>query len=105
MTRIDGIHDSFLACFNNLGLTQYVNQTTRTNATGRDNILDIVLSNDSFWINCIECLPPLGTSDHNIVAFNVNLMNDCSPTNNDDPSSVNPYRVKGEMTHDLLFCL
>ena len=107
MTRIDGIHDSFLACFNNLGLTQYVNQTTRTNATGRDNILDIVLSNDRFLINCVECLPPLGTSDHNIVAFNVNLMNDCSPTNNDDPSSVklskyNWSKANFEMMNDLL---
>ena len=96
IARVDGIHDAFLACFNKLGLTQFVDQTTRTNLTGNDSILDLVLSNDYVRIISIKCLPPFGTSDHNIVSFNVNLSDDCSP-HNVKSSSVNLFKYNWSM--------
>ena len=93
IARIDGIHDAFLDCFNKLGLIQFFNQTTRTNLTG---ILDIVLSNDHVRINSIDCLPPLGTSDHNIVSFNVNLFNDRLP-HNDESNSIKVFKYNWSM--------
>ena len=74
--RSDGVHDAFLTCFNTFGLTQFVNQPTRINLSGKDNILDIILSNDCLLINSVDCIPPLGTSDHNIVGFQIEMQND-----------------------------
>ena len=50
------------------GLTQLVNEPTRA-----DNILDVVLCSDVLSCDNIKCLPPLGTSDHSIVSFNIAL--------------------------------
>ena len=46
------------------GLTQFVKQSTRDN-----NILDLVLSTSVKIISNIDILPPIGTSDHNVIVF------------------------------------
>ena len=46
------------------GLTQFVKEPTRA-----DRILDVVLCSDVLCCDRINCLPPLGSSDHNIVSF------------------------------------
>ena len=48
-------------------LTQHVRQPTR----GR-NILDLVLSSDPVMVNDLEVSAPLGSSDHNVVSFEIN---------------------------------
>ena len=50
------------------GFTQFVNFHTRGN-----NLLDLVLSNDSEIVCSITSKPPLGHSDHNIIDFKLDV--------------------------------
>ena len=50
------------------GFTQFVNFHTRGN-----NLLDLVLSNDSKIVCSITSKPPLGHSDHNIIDFKLDV--------------------------------
>jgi len=50
------------------GLTQFVNFNTRGN-----NLLDLVLSNDSEIVCDIYSKPPLGHSDHNVIDFKLDV--------------------------------
>jgi hypothetical protein len=52
----------------NHGLIQLVLEPTRAN-----NILDIVLCSDDLSFDNVTCLPPLGSSDHNIISFSFTL--------------------------------
>ena len=52
----------------NHGLTQLVTMPTRT-----DNILDVILCSDTLSCGNVDCLSPLGSSDHNIVSFSLTL--------------------------------
>jgi len=65
-------------CYQN-GLTQFVDQPTRNN-----NILDLVLSSSNKIISDINILPPIGASDHNVVMFDMNLVNPTSDFNSSD---------------------
>jgi hypothetical protein len=58
-----------LDCFTSLGLTQFVNISTRYSTTGNGNILDIILSNDHLFVDIVDSHPPLSTSDHAMVEF------------------------------------
>ena len=57
-------YNTFLNFVNSYGLTQFVKQSTRDN-----NILDLVLSTSVKIISNIDILPPIGTSDHNVIVF------------------------------------
>lgn len=61
----------FIKVVEDLFLTQHVMQPTREN-----NILDIILTTDPDIISDIDILPPIGTSDHNVLEFNVSLTKD-----------------------------
>ena len=50
------------------GLSQIVDQPTRGN-----NILDVVLCSDVLCCDDVDVLPPISTSDHNVVCFNLSL--------------------------------
>jgi hypothetical protein len=52
----------------NHGLIQLVLEPTRA-----ENILDIVLCSDDLSFDNVTCLPPLGSSDHNIISFSFTL--------------------------------
>ena len=58
------IYNTILNFVNSYGLTQFVKQSTRDN-----NILDLVLSTSVKIISNIDILPPIGTSDHNVIVF------------------------------------
>ena len=58
------VYNSYIEFINEHGLFQHVTQTTRG-----DSILDLVLSND-FSVLCDICtLPPISSSDHDVVLF------------------------------------
>ena len=93
----------------NHGLTQVVCEPTRA-----DNILDIVLCSDVLSCDDICCLPPLGSSDHNIVSFTLTLsfaaLADNSPLpprpnyNLADWESLSSYLSSIDWTHELCCC-
>ena len=48
--RTDGVHDAFFDCFSDLGLYQFVSEPTHSSSVGSaNNILDLILCNDSTW--------------------------------------------------------
>ena len=62
------IYKSVLHFINSYGFTQYVNDGTRG-----CNILDHVLLDSHFKMSSVTILPPIGTSDHNMVLLKVNV--------------------------------
>ena len=70
-TVFDGIHNVIFDCMSSLGMTQFITDVTRISNSGTANILDLVFSNDPLSINVNATLPPLSTSDHNIIEFEV----------------------------------
>jgi hypothetical protein len=69
------IYNSVLHFFNSYGFTQCVNDSTRGS-----NILDLVLVDSHCAISNVTILPPIGTSDHSVVLFKLNVNsenNDC----------------------------
>lgn len=59
--------------FENQPLYQIVRLPTRGN-----NVLDILLTNDKSIINSYKVDPPVSSSDHNLLVFNLKLICDCS---------------------------
>ena len=55
----------FLSC---QPLFQMINFPTRGN-----NILDLVLTNNQNLITSVECLPPIGKSDHNLIKLSITI--------------------------------
>jgi Endonuclease-reverse transcriptase len=49
---------------NSYGPIQYVDQPTREN-----NIIDLIPSSSSSFVEDLCTLPPIGTSDHNVIMF------------------------------------
>ena len=82
----DNIINTFLNFVNSYRLTQFVKQSTRNN-----NILDLVLSTSNKIISNIDILPPIGTSDHNVIIFDINLVN-----------SINEYNLTLLTIHSLI---
>lgn len=56
----------FIKVIEDLYLTQQVQEPTREN-----NILDLIFTTDPDMISEIDILPPIGTSDHNTIKFNI----------------------------------
>ena len=52
-----------------LGMVQFVSDSTRVSSSTPQNILDLVFSNDPLLIQNMNQLPPLSSSDHNIIDF------------------------------------
>ena len=67
----DGIHDLVFNHLSHLGFKQFVSEPTRLNHSSTGNILDLIFSNDHFAINIGDYSPPLGSSDHCVVNFDV----------------------------------
>ena len=59
----------FTECMQSLGMTQFVSDSTRISNTHASNILDLIFANDPLLIQITNQLPPLSTSDHNIIEF------------------------------------
>ena len=57
--------------FSNHGFVQFVNQSTRFDASGSGNILDVILSNDQFAVRIDNVGVPFCTSDHCTVNFDI----------------------------------
>ena len=70
-TVIDGIHNVIFDCMSSLRMTQFITDVTRISNSGTANISDLVFSNDPLSINVNATLPPLSTSDPNIIEFEV----------------------------------
>jgi Endonuclease-reverse transcriptase len=70
----------------NHGLTQLVDFPTRGN-----NILDVVLCSDVLCCDDVECLPPIGTSDHCVVKFNFNISIQQVPSKQDCSTALPNY--------------
>ena len=67
---LDNVHDVIFECFNSMGFTQFVNVATHSSMQS-DNILDLILSNDSTCIDVHNISAPLGSSHHSIVNFSI----------------------------------
>ena len=67
----DGIHNLLLYQFVSNGFTQLVTDPTRA-----DNILDIILTNESTIISKVSVCEPLSNSDHSQVQFCVNVISE-----------------------------
>ena len=70
-TVYDGIPDIMFDCMSSLGMIQFVIEATGIGNTGIENILDLVFSNDPLSVNIDSMHPPLSTSDHNLIEFEV----------------------------------
>ena len=62
------LYSSFANFICSHGLSQIVDQPTRGN-----NILDVVLCSDVLCCDDVDVLPPISTSDHYVVCFNLSL--------------------------------
>lgn len=62
------LYTSFADLVCSHGLSQIADQPTRG-----DNILDVVLRLDVLCCDDVDVLPPISTSDHNVVCFNLSL--------------------------------
>ena len=65
----DNVHDQLFNLFSNLGFYQFVSEPTRLNASGSDNILDLILCNNQLSVCGVSIKEPFSTSDHCIVDF------------------------------------
>ena len=63
----DPVHDIFMSCINDNGFHQYVSQPTRG-----DNILDLLLTFNTYLVSDVSILNPFSTSDHNMIEFSIN---------------------------------
>ena len=85
-TSFDGINDLFLNTMSSLGMTQFVLEPTRlsSSSSSADNVLDLIFSNDSCSIKIDNIMPPMSTSDHNVIEFTIFL-----PDSIDNPTAPN----------------
>ena len=67
-------HDKKLInCIDDLFLQQMVTEPTRNVLGQKCNILDLIFTNDELFINNIEHLAPLGSSDHDVLLISINI--------------------------------
>ena len=67
----NAVSELFIHFVNSYGLTQFVNQPTHNN-----NILNLVLCSSSSLVSDINVLPPISTSDHDVILFISNVSTD-----------------------------
>ena len=71
-------------CILTNAMSQFVNTPSRSSCDC-DNILDLIFSNDPYSISIADNIPPLGTSDHDIIQFSIflpdvsDVLFDCKP--------------------------
>jgi len=63
---------------NSYGLTLFVNQPMHSNT-----ILDLVLCSSSSFVSDINVLPPISTSDHDVILFELNVSTDMNMSRNE----------------------
>ena len=69
----DQLSDKFYECTLDLFLKQNVTKTTRNKFGQTSNLLDLILTIDEYLVNDVLHMAPLGKSDHDVIAFNMNL--------------------------------
>ena len=80
ITIHDGVDDIFMNCMSTLGMTQFVREPTRLSHSNAENILDLILSSDISSVQISDTLPPISTSDHLLLSFNVFIPHPTSST-------------------------
>lgn len=90
----------FLTLHYKLGLQQFVQSPTRNN-----NILDLILSNDSNGILNVEIAEPFSTSDHNSIIFDILI--DTHTVSSSPPTRLSPNfnRADWEGIRSFLYSL
>ena len=82
----DSLHDVMYDGFNSLGFIQFVHEASRvTRSVNNNNVLDLILCNNSIGVDIDMLDPPISNSDHAVIHFSVffdSLTND-SPTPTD----------------------
>jgi len=63
---------------NSYDLTQFVNQPMRSN-----NILNLVPCSSSSFVSDINVMPPISTSDHDVILFRPNVSTDMNISHNE----------------------
>ena len=81
----NGIDDVFMNCMSTLGMTQFITNPTRLSFSTDENILDLILSNDPSSVHINDPLPPISSSDHLLLVFDVFVPYSCSATSHPDP--------------------
>ena len=79
----NGIDDVFMNCMSSFGMTQFITNPTRLSFSTDENILDLILSNDPSSIHINDSLPPISSSDHLLLVFDVFVP--YSTTSDSDP--------------------
>ena len=64
-----GFSKSFLEIITQKPWFQHVLYPTRSRAHQNPSLLDLVISNEKHFVDTVRCLPPLGSSDHFVLAF------------------------------------
>jgi len=87
----------FFDLISSKGLFQFVQEPTRLN-----NILDLVLCNDSGLISEIDVIVPFGMSDHNSISFTIELVSG----DNGPPTQPNPVYIwsKADWINFYAYC-
>ena len=67
-------------CMSTLGMTQFVRESTRLSLSTAENILDLILSSDISSVQISDTLPPISSSDHLLLSFNVFIPHSTSLT-------------------------
>jgi len=100
-------HDKFLSFVDNAGLQQCVNAPTHAN-----NVLDLVLTDNTCLISDVSIECPIGNSDHNTVHVSLNIENSRSNDNgyvcyydykNADYDNLNVYMSRINWDYEFSF--
>ena len=67
----NGIDDVFMNCMSTFGMTQFVTNPTRLSFSTEENILDLILSNDTSSVQINDSRGPISSSDHLLLVFDV----------------------------------
>ena len=72
-TRVVHNDEIFMEALQDAYLTQLIKKPTRSREGQRENILDLIITNESYFVSNINYAGHLGNSDHIILTFNLNL--------------------------------
>ena len=71
--NVKDIDKELINCIDDLFLQQMVTEPTRNILGQKCNILDLIFTNDELFVNNIEHIAPLGSSDHDVLIISIDL--------------------------------
>ena len=68
----ESIKYKFIENLQDIFLFQHIKTNTCWRGTNSPHILDLIITNEEPMISDLECISPLGKSDHCVISFNYN---------------------------------